>query len=353
MKKINVLVLGVGGNVSQGILKSIAMSSLDCRVVGACISSESLGLYFCDTAYISPYANAENFFQWVVDICNKENIDIVFSGVEENISAIAAHIDEFNKSTRSIFISTPCDYLKIGQDKFETCNWLKANDCNYPRFCLADDSVKLAELVAEAGYPLIAKPRHGKGSKGILKICNEEDLSQVKSLQDYVIQELVGDESSEYTVGCYCDKSGELADLIIMHRELRYGTTFKAEIVENEQIREEATKICMKFRPNGPLNIQLRLDHANRPVCFELNVRFSGTTPMRAHFGFNDVAAMIKEYVLNQDISHEFNVRKGVSYRYMNEMYFEDGVREEMDKCGYIKDMKVHDVSTDSFGGKR
>ena len=33
-----VLVLGVGGNVSQGILKSIAAGALPCRVVAACIT---------------------------------------------------------------------------------------------------------------------------------------------------------------------------------------------------------------------------------------------------------------------------------------------------------------------------
>lgn len=32
MKKISILVLGVGGNVSQGILKAIAVSEINCRV---------------------------------------------------------------------------------------------------------------------------------------------------------------------------------------------------------------------------------------------------------------------------------------------------------------------------------
>jgi len=36
--KLVVLVLGVGGNVSQGILKALEISRLPCRVVGACMS---------------------------------------------------------------------------------------------------------------------------------------------------------------------------------------------------------------------------------------------------------------------------------------------------------------------------
>ncbi len=88
MNQINVLILGVGGNVSQGILTAIKSSELNCHIVGACISEESLGLYYCDTAYVSPYANDPKFVDWVIDVCNKEKIDIVFSGDEENVVAL-------------------------------------------------------------------------------------------------------------------------------------------------------------------------------------------------------------------------------------------------------------------------
>ena len=47
-RTLNVLVLGVGGNVSQGILKALAVSKLSCRVIGACIGSLSFGLYTVD-----------------------------------------------------------------------------------------------------------------------------------------------------------------------------------------------------------------------------------------------------------------------------------------------------------------
>lgn len=77
MKKINILILGMGGNVSQGILKAIKKSKINCKIIGACISEESFGLFFCDDAYISPYSNSDEFIPWLIDICNKEKIDIV------------------------------------------------------------------------------------------------------------------------------------------------------------------------------------------------------------------------------------------------------------------------------------
>ena len=136
-----------------------------------------------------------------------------------------------------------------------------------------------------------------------------------------------------------------------MRRELKYGTTFKAEIVENSAITAEVTKICERFKPVGPLNIQLRMDQNNRPVCFELNVRFSGTTPMRAHYGFNDVEAMIKEYVLEQELPEQFEIRKGIVYRYMNEIYVDDLVQNKLIKEGFVENVKEFQTSIDKLGG--
>lgn len=351
VRRINVLVLGVGGNVSQGILKAIVKSDIDCRIVGACVSSESLGLYFCDSAYICPYAESDEFMTWLIDVCNKESIDIVFTGVEENIIKIATHLEEFNTSTHAIFKCATIDQLLIGQNKLKTCDWLKKNDCNYPKYAVPGCMDEVNMLIEDVGYPLIAKPIKGKGSVGIIKINNENELSKVLKMEGYILQEYIGTEHTEHTVGCYGDRLGRNLDPIIMHRELKYGTTFKAVIIENEVIKAEVIKICEKFKPIGPLNIQLRLNKLNIPVCFELNVRFSGTTPMRAHFGFNDVEAMIKEYVLNEELAVKFEVKKGLSYRYMNEMYIEDDVQEMLKRDGFINEIKKYQIKTNTLGG--
>lgn len=340
--KIRVLILGVGGNVSQGIIKALRNSNLDIELIGGCISPRSIGLYMCDRAYLSPYANEDRFVDWLIDICNQEAIDIVLTGVEENICAIQQQIEKFNKNTRAIFAASDYDKLMIGQDKYLTCEWLKVNDCNFPRYCKAEDAEEVEKLVQEVGFPLIAKPRNGKSSNGLYKIENQSQLDRILDYENYIIEECIGNEDQEYTVGCYCDRFGELQDIIIMHRELVDGSTAWAEVVENEMIYEEAVKICKAFGPRGPLNIQMRLDETGVPVCFELNVRFSGTTPMRTHFGYKDVEAMIREYVLKEDIDECFDIQKGEVFRYVNEMYLDSGASVCLERDGVEKDMKSH-----------
>ena len=344
---INVLVLGVGGNVSQGILKALRASDLDLRVIGACISPLSSGLYMCDEAYVSPYANEDGFIGWLTDLCNKKNIDIVLTGVEENIRAIAKNIDVFRASTRAVFISSTYEQLLVGQDKLATCRWLKENGCNYPAFCELSDTDGAYKLAEECGFPLIAKPISGKSAQGLFVIHDAEELRQHAGTDGYVLEECLGTDKDEYTVGCYCNKEGRLMDVIIMHRDLRHGTTMHAKVVENAAIRAEAEKICRAYRPGGPMNIQMRIDKNGRPVCFEMNVRFSGTTAMRSNFGFRDVEAMIREYVLGESIEDCFRVRCGEAFRYDNEMYIFGDAVQKMEADREIADMSAFEIAYD------
>ena len=333
MKQINVLVLGVGGNVSQGIVTAIRSSNLNCRIVGACISYESLGLYFCDSAYISPYANDPHFIDWVIDLCSKEQIDIVFSGVEEIILALESQRDLFESKTQSTFISSNKEQLELGLNKYKTAKWLQNNGCNYPESANISNKAETDELIRKVGFPLIAKPNSGKGSQGIFIVNSYDDLNRIEG-KDYCIQELLGDDKSEYTIACYVDKHRVAQQILVMHRYPKHGTTFMAEVVQDHAIKEECEKICELFKPKGPVNIQLRMHHG-KPVCFELNVRFSGTTPIRARWGYNDVEAMIREYVLNQTV--ELNpVKEGKVYRYYNEAFIDVSMQSMLINKGFI-----------------
>lgn len=353
MKEINLLILGVGGNVSQGIIKALKNSDFGetkLNIAGACISPQSLGLYMCDKAAVSPYAKEETFLPWLIDTCNREQIHMVLTGVEENILAISENLERFQKETQAIFIASDLEKLKIGQDKYLTCEWLSQKGLHFPKYCLLDKREDVERLVRECGFPLIAKPRTGKGSSGVVKVETEAELEHVPRKANYVLQECVGDETKEYTVGCYVDKEGILRETIVMHRKLEHGSTAVAQVVQDEAVRREAEAICKAFAPTGPLNIQMRKNAEGEAVCFELNVRFSGTTPMRTHFGFKDVEAMVKEYLLEQPIEDCFQVKEGIACRYTNEFYVTGNPMERMELEGSVESMTPFRFETEKFG---
>lgn len=348
MREITVLILGVGGNVSMGILTALRMSTIPCKIIGACISPESIGLYYCDVAYVSPYAVDDNFPQWVVNICNKENVDIIFTGVEENVIALESNRAYIEANTRALFISSSYECLKIGLNKYETARWLKDHNCNYPKSADMRNLVEVNELISTVGFPLIAKPNSGKGSAGIFTVRSEADLERIKGT-DYCLQQLLGKDDEEYTVACYVNKKGILQNMLIMRRALKHGSTFMAEICHDDEIYDECRRICESFKPIGPLNIQMR-KHRGVPVCFELNVRFSGTTPIRARWGYNDVEAMVKEYLFNENI--DLNpIEEGKAYRYYNEAFIDIEMQKKLIDSGYVNNCgeysnKINKMST-------
>lgn len=349
METINVLVLGVGGNVSQGILKALAVSELPCRVIGACISSVSFGLHTVDKAYLSPLASDSSFFDWLVDVCRIEQVHAILSGAEPILNVLAREAQRIRAATGAICIVSPSDCLAIGDDKLLTCQWLRDRGFAFPLFASTQDDDGVEALVKQRGFPLIAKPRYGKGAHGILEVHNDEELQIARRKLDYLIQEYLGDADQEYTAGCFSDCNAKVRGAIVFRRELKEGTTYRAEAGHFPAARAEAIRIAEAIHPMGPCNIQMRMHHGVA-VCFEINVRFSGTTPMRTHLGFNDVEAAMKHYVLGQPATDLPLVTRGIVLRYWNEAYIDPDAIAELDRLSYLERPRRYKTNIDDYG---
>ena len=332
---LNVLVIAVGGNVSQGILKSLARSALPCRVVGADISPAQLGLYTVDKAYVGPWANEPGFFDWLVRVCRAERIDAILSGAELVLKTLSCRKTEIETATGAVCLVSDPAIMAIGDDKLETCRWLEARGLNRPQYAAGEDRPALDALKAACGYPLIAKPRDAGGAAGVLEVRDDADLDYVARKPAYIVQECVGDPKTEYTAGCFVGRDGAVRGCCVMRRELLCGTTYRAVLGAFPEVRAEAERIATALRPLGPCNIQLRVTPRG-PVCFEINPRFSGTGPMRAYYGFNEVEAALRHYVLGENDVALPCPAEGVALRYWNEMYIAPDALEQLEAHGEL-----------------
>ena len=346
---LSVLVLGVGGNVSQGILKSLELSSLPARVIAGCISPLSLGLYRSDLALVTPLANDADFLPWIEATCAAEGVDAVLSGSEPVLEALAPAAGRIRDNTGAVCLVSPPDALETGNDKLRTARWLEHVGRSHPRSAPADDPAAVDSLVAEAGLPLVAKPRRGKSAEGVTVVRTRDELQPHVGRADELIQEQL--DGTEYTVGCMTDAEGRVKGSIAMRRELLAGTTLRAEIGDFPAVRAEATAIAAALGARGPLNVQLRL-RGEQPVAFELNVRFSGTTPMRARAGFNEVEAALRHFVLGEPMTLP-SVTSGTALRYWNEMYVPAAAREALTEDGRLDRPWDEPVVVEDWGIRR
>ena len=85
---------------------------------------------------------------------------------------------------------------------------------------------------------------------------------------------------------------------------------------------EQVVEIARALKPYGPANFQFRKAADGRCRLFEINARFSGTTPMRALVGFNEVDLALR-YLLEGQLITQPAIRPGVVLRFLEEQFIE------------------------------
>lgn len=346
---LTVLVLAVGGNVSQGILKALAMSDTPCRVLGADINAPQLGLYTVDKSFISPWAHEDSFFDWLCGICREESVNAILSGAEPVLKALAARKQEIQAASGAVCVVSEADVIELGEDKYLCSQWLDSQGFAAPRYAVPEEPGAVDALVEACGFPLIAKPRIGGGARGLMTVSDARDLEYVCGKPGYLLQEHVGADDLEYTVGCFCDKEGALIGSIAMRRVLLSGTTYRAVLGDFPEVRAEAERIALALLPMGPCNVQLRMTDRG-PVCFEINPRFSGTTPIRAHYGFNEVDAALRHFVLDEEDVTLPLVTEGLALRYWNEMYIDPAAHAALEQNGTLESPRAYPLRVEDYG---
>jgi len=106
------------------------------------------------------------------------------------------------------------------------------------------------------------------------------------------------------------------------------------------------------LRPRGPCNVQIRLT-GRGAICFEINVRFSGTTPVRARLGFNEVEAALRHFVLGEPAEDLPVIRSGMVMRYWNEMYLSPSAFSTLRDTGRLEDPRCYGLLIEDWGIKK
>lgn len=318
---INVLVTGVGSTLGYGILKCLRASPLDCRVVGTDYFDTAVGLYWVDQGFLlpdilDPGTDESLWLEKIEEIVTRGSIDVVLVGLDFEVPIFARHRERLESNTGCKVIVSPERVVDICFDKWNTFEFLTQNGLNAPASCLAEG---VGAFAATTPFPWIVKPRTGSTSKNLFKVAGDGELElALANCPDPVIQECIGDDDEEFTCGTLF-----VGDRVISHvslrRTLRLGNTAVAFSDDFPEVDRAIIEVTEKLQPFGPINLQLRLTAAG-PTVFEINPRFSGTTPLRAGFGVNEVDILLRRVVLGEEPEPR-RPKHGVIIRYTDEHF--------------------------------
>lgn len=323
---MNIMVTGAGSTMGQSVIKALLFSKYGKEINLYITNSEPFGAGFFITdrikgRYIVPVAKDPAYIDTIIKICHTEEIIGIFSGTEHEISALSAASERiYDETGAKVMLSRP-EIVEMGTDKYKTYLFFKEHGLCFPKTALYKDYISFINEIG--GYPVFMKPRIASASRNIYVINSEAELIRKKfDDDDKIILQGYLDSDVEYTVGVFCDIKGKAVGVIPIKRKLEYGMSISGVIDRNEQVIAECKKIGEEIKPNGALNIQLKIVDG-KIIPFEINTRFSSTECVRAYYGFNAVEAAIEHYIFNMPVELN-NWRTGMFMRYWEECYFDE-----------------------------
>ena len=317
---MKVLVTSAGALLGQGIIRSLQQSTIPNLQIVACDPDpRSPGLYWNKRSRLLPYSKDPHFIDKFADLLQEERPDAVCIGTDPELALLSAHQQELESTYHTKIIVSSPEVVRIADDKYLTYQFMKDHGFTPPDSRLPGQE---QELIALYGFPLVIKPRIGARSVGFHLVKNQAELnSALVAVPNAIIQECVATSNDEYTAGSlYFD--GECRATIVMRRELRDGNTFKAYVDKYPELNQQVKAMCNALQPFGPANFQFRLANGVAKV-FEINSRFSGTTPLRMHAGFNELDMVLGYLFLNKTIVQP-DVPKLTIMRYWTETVIAD-----------------------------
>lgn len=317
---INILVTAVGSELAFSVIKALKLASFPFKLFGSDINSEVVGKYWCDKFYQVPLVIHEAaYIQKLKEIIQSEGVHAIIPTNDVEILTLSRYKEELQNSCNCIVITNSFEEVERFNDKWLSYLWFDEHKIPCPKTYLVKELMNQKSILSGLTFPMMLKPRIGGGSRSIFKINSIEELQKFSLVMpDHILQEYVYPDSEEYTAGVYRTSNDEVF-VIILKRTLKFGMTNTAETVFDSDLENFIRKSILKTKLSGSVNIQFRLTDQG-PKVIEINPRFSGTTGIRASFGFSDVEMSINELILNQECIQP-DIKSGFVLRYFEEQY--------------------------------
>lgn len=301
---LNVLVTGAGSVYGQGIIRALKASVLPIEIIAIDTNPYSLGLFSADKSFIAPRAaDEESYYMFIKNLCIDHQIKAIFIGSTAELPFYSRNRESIERSAGAkVFVNSPA-VIELCTDKWMTMCHLSRDRFQIPASIrYPEDAGMLSSFIESAGFPLIVKPRFGRGSVGVVLVKDKQQLLEnIKGKESLIIQEYLTDEEQEFTVGICINQKGKVISKIALRRYLLEGVSIAAVSDGYHEIADYCAVVASTLGAYGAINIQLRLKDG-MPVIFEINPRFSSSTGMRLLFGINEPESLIRSEVLCQEV---------------------------------------------------
>jgi len=286
-----VLVTGAGGACGIGTIQSL-QSETTHQVVGVDMDPTAVGIQFADDGMEVPAATDASWPEAIAKIVDECDIDVVVPTVDEELAVLPSLSRELPDDIG--IVAPDQEVIDLAMDKYQTMRRLSAAGHPVPETWLATEHA----TINPSAFPLIVKPRGGRGSRGVQQVDDPEALSAHLAATPYEPEELLCQEcidGTEYTTSVIGTTDNQLLGVVPKEAIEKNGSTVLGATRRAPNVVEACTDLFDMLEPAGPLNIQQIVDNDGTPYVIEINPRFSSTSCLTVDAGINEFDLLIRD----------------------------------------------------------
>lgn len=295
--RVNVLISSAGRRVSltrafQRAVRHLLPGSM--VFTSDAQASRSAACQISDGSFAVPRLDDPRYIDALLKACLSHDVRLVVPTIDTELEILATHREAFAADGIQVIISD-LDLIRLTADKVLSQKLFTQVGLDYPALLDPDDLT----------FPLIAKPRAGSASVGVVIAHGLGDLPpRYLNNPSIMFQALVPRDSyDEITVDCYYSRGGQLARLVPRLRiETRGGEISKGQTLRDTLARELRQQLALLPGARGCITLQCFANtERNRILAIEINPRFGGGYPLADAAGAGFPEALVSEYLLSSE----------------------------------------------------
>lgn len=264
MKSAVTMVTGVGGPAGRAVSQYFQQNGI------AVLCTDMRPLDGIANFRLLPPASDVHFVGALDQLLDEIEIGLLVPTVTEELHKVAEHRESIRRRDCALFVSPP-ESVRIANDKWDTARALMEDGVPVPSsYCGASK----AELLDTISFPMLSKPRSGRGGRGIAIHKGSNDLPEVLST-DRVYQEFLPAE--EYDVNLFAEPGGNTVTSVVLKKtalkEGLVGNALGVERVDEPDVAELAVAAVRALSLEGPIDVDVRRGGDGKPFILEINAR--------------------------------------------------------------------------------
>ena len=319
MNDLTVMVTAAGNQYMLGLANCLKNNGeRNIRLVGADMNYDPTILQMMDVMYQVPSAKDPQYIDCLLEICEKEKVDIVIPVMSAELLPLIHNKERF-RAVGTLISASNEESVHIANNKYRLYQFMKENGMYVPRFCKIQKADELEAAFQYIGYPdvpVCIKATELSGSRGIRIVDPTKSrfdilfgekpnsfyitydelnaiLHEKEEMPEMLVMEALTGE--EFSVDLVADHGKILYMAARQSNSITASIPMEATLFHDDEAYQIAEEVIAKLGLDGNADLDFRYDRYGKPVLMEINPRVAATMRIFKEGGMNLPYLRIKQ----------------------------------------------------------